>query len=118
MLSDIQQVLNGEIWRLASSQIVFRNKAQAIVGLILLYSCRQFERQMGSRKFGAFLAFSCATSLLALLALIVVAASIGYNLIPSPGPFFLIYSLVAFYYCKPSYCMRLLPELCDFICCH
>lgn len=92
--------MQGELWRLASSQIIFRNKAQAIVGLILLYTCRQFERQMGSRKFGAFLLFSLTTSILSLLGLIVIFASVGYNLVPSSGPYFLIFSLVAFYYCE------------------
>ncbi len=99
-LQDVERVLQGEVWRLATSQIIFRNKAQAIVGLILLYTCRQFERQMGSRKFGAFLLFSLTTSILSLLGLIVIFASVGYNLVPSSGPYFLIFSLVAFYYCK------------------
>lgn len=90
--------MNGEFWRLVTSQIVFRSKAQAVVGLILLYTCRQFERQMGSRKFGAFLVFSLVASLLSLLGVIVVAASLGVNLVPSSGPYFLIFALVALYY--------------------
>ena len=82
-----------QIFRLFTSQLVFRNKAQAIVGLILLYSCRDFERQMGSKKFGAFLSFSFFLSLLLLLPL----GMIDYCR-PSPGPFFIIFSLLAFYY--------------------
>ncbi len=64
---DLERVMNGELWRIFSSQIIFRNKAQAVVGLILLYTCRQFERQMGSRKFGAFLFFSLISSILSLI---------------------------------------------------
>ena len=92
--------MHGEVWRLFTSQIIFRNKAQAIVGLILLYSCRQFERQMGVKKFGAFLIFSLLISVLTMTAFIVVCLTVGVHFVPSSGPFFLIFALMAFYYCK------------------
>jgi hypothetical protein len=55
---------------------------------------------MGSKKFGAFLVFSFIVSTLVNVALIVVAYSLGFNLVPSSGPFAAIYSLLMFYYCK------------------
>jgi hypothetical protein len=36
-----------QLYRMLSSQMAFRNTAQVVVGLIVLYSCREFERQMG-----------------------------------------------------------------------
>ena len=35
---DLHKVLQGQIWRLVSSQFIFRSTAEAIVGLILLDS--------------------------------------------------------------------------------
>lgn len=97
---DLYRLLHGEVWRLLSSFFVFQSSAQAIVGLILLYTCRQFERQMGSRKFGAFIVFSFLVSTLVSLGVVVTASSIGFYLVPSSGPFSLIYALLIFYYCK------------------
>ncbi len=98
--SDLFHVLHGEVWRLITSFFVFQNSAQTIVGLILLYTCRQFERQMGSKKFGAFLIFSSVVSTLLCIAMIVVASSIGFYLVPSSGPFALIFALMINYFCK------------------
>jgi membrane associated rhomboid family serine protease len=97
---DLLKLFRGEIWRLFSSFLVFQNFAQLSVGMLLLYTCRQFERQMGSKKFGAFLVFSYAVSTLISIAAVVVASSIGFILVPSSGPFSLIYALLVLYYCK------------------
>ena len=97
---DLLKLFQGELWRLVSNFLVFQNTAQAIVGLVLLYTCRQFERQMGSRKFGAFLLFSVVVSTMINLAIIVVASSIGFYLVPSSGPFSIIYALMVLYHCK------------------
>src|ERR1700740_885090 len=97
---DLERLMHGEVWRLITSQLIYRNKAQAIVGLILLYSTRQFERQMGVKKFGAFMIFSLLISSLTMMAFIVICLTIGIHFVPSSGPFFLIYALMAFYYCK------------------
>jgi membrane associated rhomboid family serine protease len=99
-LADLFHLLHGEVWRLVTSFFVFQNSAQTIVGLILLYTCRQFERQMGSKKFGAFLIFSSVISTLICIAMIVVASSIGFYLVPSSGPFALIFALMTNYFCK------------------
>jgi len=95
---DMYRIMQGDWWRLFTSFFVFQNTAQAIVGLIILYSCRQFERQMGSRKFGAFLVFTMMLATLLSTAFVVVAASIGFHLVPSSGPFSLIFALTAYYY--------------------
>jgi membrane associated rhomboid family serine protease len=95
--------MHGQLWRVVTSFLVFQNSAQIIVGLILLYTCRQFERQMGSKKFGAFLVFSVFVSTLIGLAIIVAAWSVGFYLVPSPGPFPLIFALMTYYFCKYLY---------------
>lgn len=87
-----------QLWRVVTSQLIFRNTMQAIVGLILLYSCREFERQMGSKKFAAFLVFSYFATIILLLSITTLSYLFGFYYIPSPGPFFVIYSLIAFYY--------------------
>lgn len=97
---DIFKLFRFQLWRIITSQLVFRESAQLIVGLILLYSFRQFERQMGSRKFASFVIFSFVVSLLITIACIVVASSVGMFILPTSGPFFIIYALLAFYYCK------------------
>eukprot|EP01038_Epipyxis_sp_PR26KG_P016494 gene16494-22514_t len=95
---DLPHLYRGELWRLISGQLIFQSLPQTVVGLILLYTCRQFERQMGIRKFGAFLFFSFLISTSILLAMIVTASSVGYEFIPSCGPYFIIFSLLSFYY--------------------
>mmetsp|Transcript_31849 Transcript_31849/g.101328 ORF Transcript_31849/g.101328 Transcript_31849/m.101328 type:complete len:229 (+) Transcript_31849:17-703(+) len=44
----------GQLWRFITSQLAFGTPSELIVGLMLSYMARTFERQMGSRKFGAF----------------------------------------------------------------
>jgi len=95
---DIYRLLEGQVWKLPASFFIFQNSAQMIVGLILLYTCRQFERQMGSRKFGAFLLIAFVFSILVNCAAIVAAYSVGLYLVPSPGPFALIFALMTYYY--------------------
>lgn len=75
-----------------------------MVGLIVLYSLRGFERQMGSKKFGAYLIYSLLSStVLSILFVLILNVMMGWlSFVPSSGPFFLIYSLMIFYYCKSS----------------
>lgn len=92
----------GQLWRLLSSQFVFENLAQTVVGLILLYTFRQFERQMGTKKFSFFVFFSFIVSLFNLITVEILVLSVDMVFIPASGPYFLIYSLLAIYYCKYS----------------
>ena len=103
-ITDLHRLMRGEIWRLITTHFVFRNPAQLMVGLIVLYSLRGFERQMGSKKFGAYLIYSLLSStVLSVLFVLILNVLIGWpSFVPSSGPFFLIYSLMIFYYCKSS----------------
>lgn len=63
-----------------------------------MYSFRQFERQMGSNKFGSFVLTSYVLATLAQMGIVVSASSMGIPLTLSAGPYFLIYSLLACYH--------------------
>lgn len=71
-----------------------------MVGLILVYNLRVFERLMGSRKFASALLLNSVLSSLLSIGLLTIASSldIEVGLVPSPGPFFLIYSLIPLFY--------------------
>ena len=56
--------------------------------------------QMGSRKFGNFMFLSWGMSTLGQVGLAATLSSIGLSVVPEPGPFFYIYSLLPFYYSK------------------
>jgi len=105
IFTDLYKVIHGEIWRLITTHLVFRNPAQLIVGLMVLYSLRGFERQMGSKKFGAYLIYCLlASTVLSILFILILDVLMGLSFVPSSGPFFLIYSLMIFYYCEYSIC--------------
>uniref|UniRef100_A0A7S0XF64 UBA domain-containing protein n=1 Tax=Chromulina nebulosa TaxID=96789 RepID=A0A7S0XF64_9STRA len=96
---DLNRILMGELWRLLFSHIAFTNMAQAVVGSITLYTLRIFERQMGIKKFGAFIVISYLLSIVLQIAAIVIISSLGFdNYIPSSGPYFIIFSLTYLYY--------------------
>eukprot|EP00602_Paraphysomonas_sp_CaronLab_P003754 CAMPEP_0185034908 /NCGR_PEP_ID=MMETSP1103-20130426/25333_1 /TAXON_ID=36769 /ORGANISM="Paraphysomonas bandaiensis, Strain Caron Lab Isolate" /LENGTH=234 /DNA_ID=CAMNT_0027571753 /DNA_START=224 /DNA_END=928 /DNA_ORIENTATION=- len=59
---------------------------------------RQFERQLGTRKFGSFVAVSYAIATLSQLAVVTTASSMGISISMAPGPYFFIYSLLALYH--------------------
>lgn len=90
----------GELWRFIFGHLAFANMSQTVVGLILIYTYRSFERQMGSRKYGAFLFLSWAFSTLVYLALMGIFAATGVSFSPSSGPFFFIFAQLAFFYRK------------------
>ena len=41
---DINKIIHGEIYRLITCHFIFSSMGSAFVGLLLLYSCRHFER--------------------------------------------------------------------------
>ena len=55
---------------------------------------------MGSEKFGAFVFLSSVISTLSSLGLVSIAASMDFEVSPSPGPFFFIYSMLPLFYRK------------------
>lgn len=89
-------LLHGQIYRILLSHIIFSSMSQTILGLVLLYTCRHFERQLGIRKFGAFVFMGFVSSVLLQLALSATAMSFGPSkeFVPSSGPYFLIFSLL------------------------
>jgi hypothetical protein len=75
--------------------------AQAIVGMITLYSSRHFERQLGVKKYAAFVVVSYVLSLLLQIGLVVTLRYIGMeNFKPAQGPYFIIFALLSMFYGK------------------
>ena len=103
---DLFKLAEGELWRLISSQLVFENTAETVVGVILLYQFRQFERQMGTRKFGFFVFLSYMISLFNLITVQILLLSVDAVYIPASGPYFLIFSMLSIYHCKPICCLK------------
>ena len=97
---DLFKLGQGQISRLFFSQIIFENTAETVVGLLLLYMFRQFERQMGTRKFGFFVFLSFFISVFNLVTFQILALSLDIKFIPASGPYFLIFSMLAIFYCK------------------
>lgn len=95
---DIFSIGSGQLWRLVTGQLIFENMAQTAVGAMLLYTFRQFERQMGSKKFGGFVVITLLLSTVALMTVAVLAASIEAVFIPASGPFALIFAALALFY--------------------
>lgn len=97
-----------EVWRFLTHQLPFSSTGELIVGSILLYSFRLFERQMGSRKFGSFVTVISMTS-----SIIEFCLLLAYNagtlkskglpselLLPMVGPYSLIYAMFSLYFLK------------------
>jgi hypothetical protein len=80
--------------------LIFSQGAQVVVGVILLYTCRQFERQMGTRKFAGFFVYSFLFSQLSSIAVMVIASSIGMKLSISSGPYFIIFAQLFMFYSR------------------
>lgn len=56
--------------------------------------------QMGSRKFGNFMFVSWGVATLGQIGLATALSTVGISIVPEPGPFFYIFSLLPFYYSK------------------
>ena len=96
---DLDLVLKGRgLHRVVMSQMVFTNVSQCMVGLSLLYVCRQFERQLGSRKFGAFAFLSFSLASVLAVATAMATKSMNFDYSPSSGPYSFIFSLLVLYY--------------------
>lgn len=92
---------NLELWRFVSSNFVFSGAGEAVVGLILLYYFRVFERQKGSSKYGAFLFIStCISTTLQLVWLMAIQSD---RQVLASGPSAIIFScFVQFWYDVPG----------------
>lgn len=98
MAFDLGLVLKGEVQRLVCSQLIFENITQTFVGLSLIYVCRQFERQLGSRKFGAFTFLSFFLSIVMTVSMAAFTQSMDIEYYPSSGPYTYIFSLLVLFY--------------------
>lgn len=97
---DIRRLYSYEVWRLFTSQCIFSNMAQTFIGMLLMYICRQFERQFGSRKYGGFVLLSFILSVLMQFLVVTITGAADLDFTPAHGPFFLIFSLLPLFYCK------------------
>ena len=97
---DIRSLYKYEVWRLFTSQCIFSNMAQTFIGMLLMYICRQFERQFGSRKYGGFVVLSFVLSVLLQFLVVTITGAADLDFTPAHGPFFLIFSLLPLFYCK------------------
>lgn len=97
---DLFKLGKGEFWRLLLSQLIFENTAETVVGLMLLYILRQFERQMGTRKFGFFVFMSFVISVFNLITFEILLLGVDIIFVPASGPYFLIFSMLSIFYCK------------------
>lgn len=94
-------LMNGEIWRLLTSQLCFTSTSESVLGFILLYHIRLFERHFGSNKYAASVLFFMFANL---VVQVIVALSSG-DALPSfsPGLYSLIFGLLpSFYFDIPS----------------
>jgi len=98
-------VLNGEYWRFLSSQLTFQSSGELMVALPVMYMFRQFERQLGSKKFALHVLvsifFSCTLQLFSLYFM----PTLRYV---SPGPYAFIFAMYPKYY---SYVPKLYPKM-------
>lgn len=79
-----------EYWRILAAQLTFQSGGEMLVGVLLLYMFRQFERQLGTSKFSLHVIVSTAIACTLQVALISFAPSLQYM---SPGPYALIFAL-------------------------
>jgi len=101
---DINTIYNGDIWRFLTANLYFSSAPQFVVGIFLIYTFRNFERQMGTKKFAAFMTIAFVATSISNVAILSTFASMRLGLSISPGPYFFIYSLIPFYH-------KLVPKL-------
>ncbi|KAL6059273.1 Rhomboid-like protein 20 [Balamuthia mandrillaris] len=101
VLDNLQEnLISLQWWRLFTHKFFFSNPGELLLGLILIYYFRLFERQMGSSKFGAFVVLSTFISFLLELSYLVLFGRINSPYIS--GPYGFIFAcVVLFYYYVP-----------------
>jgi len=85
----------GELWRMLTCNLAFANTGEFLMGMYLLYKFRNCERQLGSRKFGAFCVFVNLVSPLLQTGFLVAPLVVDHL---SAGPYALIFSQFVFYH--------------------
>lgn len=87
-----------EVWRLLTHNLVWGSSSELVLGSILLYTWRLFERQFGSRKFGGCILFHfLSTTILQTIILAFSGGVIqgGRNWLFASGPYGLAFGLLA-----------------------
>lgn len=100
--SDLEAIMAGQLSRLFWSKLIFDNMGQVFVSVLLLYSCsRPLERQLGSRKFGAFVCVCFVLATLLEVAVTTVLFSLQTRKVAiENGPYFLLFALLPMFYCE------------------
>eukprot|EP00003_Mantamonas_plastica_P017418 TRINITY_DN2890_c0_g1_i1.p1 TRINITY_DN2890_c0_g1~~TRINITY_DN2890_c0_g1_i1.p1 ORF type:complete len:319 (+),score=69.50 TRINITY_DN2890_c0_g1_i1:98-958(+) len=90
-LKMVPNILPGlQLWRLITSHFTFTTPAEILFGMLLLYNFRCFERQMGSRRFGAFTLSTLLISTLIQIAFLAIQPSLSFL---SPGQYGMIFAM-------------------------
>ncbi|XP_018015377.1 ubiquitin-associated domain-containing protein 2 [Hyalella azteca] len=104
LICNLPEVISkGEIWRILLAKLSFVDMKDLVVGFLLMYYFRIFERRYGSHKFASYLiANQCVTTLLETVTVLSLHYA-GFDLhngghLP-PGPYGLIFPLFVSYYC-------------------
>lgn len=108
-------MIHGEIHRLFLHPLTFSSMGELVTGLLVLVPfMRQFEREMGTKKFGSFLLVKCLllSTIFQLLCLLCLESTFSsssnqYRFDLSPGPYSFIGSLLFLYH---VYTPRLYPK--------
>jgi membrane associated rhomboid family serine protease len=96
---DIDKIIGkGEIGRLLSSQFIFSTPSQAVFAIIMLYTCRLFERQLGTKKYGAFFFSTLLITLFLNVLFAFIFKSCGIRFAPAAGPYFFLFAQMALFH--------------------
>jgi len=96
----LDKLVRYEFCSLFTSRFLFLSIGETLCGIALLYNFRIFERQMGSKKYGAYVLLSLFISTLLEL---FIQYYFSVPTVSYCGPYFLIFSqLVMYYYDVPS----------------
>jgi membrane associated rhomboid family serine protease len=80
--------LRWQVWRLATHHLAFMTSGELLLGGLVLYSFRLFERRYGTAKFAAFATVTAVLSTLFQVGILSVARSLGYPVAAgAPGPY-------------------------------
>ena len=105
------EIVDKSIWYFSCSHLnfhmisniilAFENMAEALVGSIILYNSRQFERQLGIKKYTALVVLAYITTIALQLIILAILNSVGVNDYTfASGPYFILFSLLTLYYGK------------------
>jgi len=95
---DLPAIGRGEIWRIFTHQLVYSTPSELILGSILIYNWRMFERQFGVRKFGACILFFNLVGTILQASILGISRSMGSYFSFAMGPYTIIFGFLALFY--------------------